>query len=1361
MRKLWHPIEIRLVRVLLLVCAYWQKHQLIYQVLMRLAGSVFELAVGSGSKFPDPKGTTLRIEAKWGEWCEKDTPSREIPLGSLVRGGQENIYIVEGEEAVFTSIADFGTRFVVVNVENIGSANLHLATFEDGDRAKDVFPASQYRDIFLVDTMGYGSEEIGISVVDNHSIPDRPQLVWTPDQGVDVSIKAPKFERRASDAFESSPLNQTLDSKAQKQKRLTVLYHRFDGYEEDLVLTAWSQSNLKRRLRIKERVAKHAAISSFEFSPGMLPSIAASGLSFAFECVGSGATSKEYRWQPEFGYHVFLLEGMEGPVTFEPRPRQITYHRLGVPVDSSWQLEVTCDEWKKLAGSSQAIVPVPALSEKQPGLFELSDFWFPPSSKIMIRPVKTREDLETDGPESTKLYDMTDCWREVPEDRLEGEMHLSQGYLGLFQDEPDQKVLNRERYFYVEYRRYDDDGAGWDIWTWDNDDDFSDPVAAQPVDWENAAYPTFRVDRSLYGSGREILLIGRQGGEHWTAKDEPQRMWKAEGRRPNFVDPYIFLQGHPHLVRRLEDAIGNLSAYVETDGTISLHSSMDLKWFHPNIDDSSKKSSLIIKSANGKAMKIVKVERKSSVLRVIHVDIQSQLLDEDFRVEDFTISARNFSPEVLTWRRYDNFDEYFYEGDLGLEFGIAECTFRTFAPGADHVSVVIYDTAVGPNGGGGRKVHPMRRIPQGCWKANIKANLKGKYYKLLAEGSDKRLYPGVEVIDPYSRCNTAHHTEGRGLIYPMDNTRIADRPKFPTSASVIYELHLRDSTIDPASGVNKKGKFMGLTERGTSTTVWDEKTGQNVKISTALEHILEMGVNTVQIMPIQDFDNDENSQEEYRWGYMPVHFNSPDGWYASSTSNFSRVVEFKKLVDCFHSNGIKVVMDVVYNHTSEDPNEFNLEARFSFNGLAPRYYYRNCVSHPVAASGHNTCAWHGMDEPHCGTCYSNGSGCGNEFRSDAPMGRKFIIDSLKFWVEEYKIDGFRFDLMGLIDQETMTQATAELKKIDDGILIYGEPWTGGPSPIVATVKGFQRDRGFGVFNDSLRDALRGGNWGIQETFLMDGGEAEKVKRGIMGSIEDFASQPTETINYAECHDNRTLWDQFSHYRELRTDSIVFTDSDFIRMGKLAALIIFTSQGLPFIQIGQEMCRTKGGVENSYESPDSVNMVQWKWKQERRRCVEYYKGLIKMRLAHQHLFAMTYASDIRKNLIFFEELGLQPPERCIAFRISSDHPEGPSKARWSQVVVLLNPTPLEQRFWLPNEPDFLWGPVADDVAAGTDTIGAPVQDQISVRGRSGCVLRRISRVEEPAYDATIRASFVSSPFESGITDAASRNSLGLP
>lgn len=184
-------------------------------------------------------------------------------------------------------------------------------------------------------------------------------------------------------------------------------------------------------------------------------------------------------------------------------------------------------------------------------------------------------------------------------------------------------------------------------------------------------------------------------------------------------------------------------------------------------------------------------------------------------------------------------------------------------------------------------------------------------------------------------------------------------------------------------------------------------------------------------------------------------------------------VSFYQLVDVLHQNNLKVIMDVVYNHTSEDANEFNLEARFSFNGLAPRYYYRTCASHPIAASGHNTCAWYGIDETHCGHCYSNGSGCGNEFRSDAPMGRKFLLDSLKYWAKEYCVDGFRFDLLGLIDQETLTQAAAMLKKIDAGILIYGEPWTGGPSPIVATVKGFQRGRNFGVFNDILRDALRG------------------------------------------------------------------------------------------------------------------------------------------------------------------------------------------------------------------------------------------------------------------------------------------------
>jgi len=245
-------------------------------------------------------------------------------------------------------------------------------------------------------------------------------------------------------------------------------------------------------------------------------------------------------------------------------------------------------------------------------------------------------------------------------------------------------------------------------------------------------------------------------------------------------------------------------------------------------------------------------------------------------------------------------------------------------------------------------------------------------------------------------------------------------------------------------------------------------------LTTALDHIIEMGVTTVQILPVQDFDNWEDTKDPnvYWWGYMPVHFNSPDGWFASDTATIARVTELKKLVSALHDAGLKVIMDVVYNHTAEDGNEFNLGARFSFNGLEPRYYYRNCGNTPLSVGGHNTCAFKGKDEKRCGTCYSNGSGCGNEFRSEAPMCRKFLLDSLKYWVNEYKVDGFRFDLLGLIDTETVVICAAELKKIDPNIMLYGEPWTGGPTPIAPTEKGTQRGKGFGVFNNTLRDALR-------------------------------------------------------------------------------------------------------------------------------------------------------------------------------------------------------------------------------------------------------------------------------------------------
>jgi len=206
------------------------------------------------------------------------------------------------------------------------------------------------------------------------------------------------------------------------------------------------------------------------------------------------------------------------------------------------------------------------------------------------------------------------------------------------------------------------------------------------------------------------------------------------------------------------------------------------------------------------------------------------------------------------------------------------------------------------------------------------------------------------------------------------------------------------------------------------------------------------------------------------------------------------------------------------------------------------------------------------------------------------MARKFIIDSLKYWVNEFQVDGFRFDLLGLMDVQTLTTAAKELHSIDPNIMLYGEPWCGGLTPIRSTEKGMQRSNGFGVFNNTFRDAIRGSPFGVEETFVMDGGRLTEMKGGIIGSVDNFCDIPLETINYVECHDNYTLWDHMRFYIRSRTDDIKFSEEDMRRMNRLAAAIVFTSQGIPFMQVGQEMCRTKFDVENSYESPDKINMV---------------------------------------------------------------------------------------------------------------------------------------------------------------------------
>ncbi len=523
----------------------------------------------------------------------------------------------------------------------------------------------------------------------------------------------------------------------------------------------------------------------------------------------------------------------------------------------------------------------------------------------------------------------------------------------------------------------------------------------------------------------------------------------------------------------------------------------------------------------------------------------------------------------------------------------------------------------------------MTRLDDGCWEIAVEGNWLGAYYTYSAAGDDTRFDASRELLDPYAKAVTSH--DGRGIVV-HDETPVADRPSFPISEAVIYEMHLRDFTIDPDSGIQRRGKYLGLAESGTHLS-------GRLDVTTGLDHLIELGVNVIQLMPINEFNN-LKSEDQYGWGYDVVHHFSPDGWYASERFDARRVSEVKRMIDALHRRGIRVTLDIVFNHTFEAIDEGRV---YSFDGLVPGYYYR------LKQDG----------------TYWNGSGVGNEFRTEAPMVRRYIIDCLKHWATEYKVDGFRFDLMGLIDRETLMQIADELRAIDPNLLIYGEPWAGGSTPIEITWKGAQRSQGWSVFNDHYRDALKGNVFNARETgFAQSGNHVHGVKLGVRGAIDDFSDSPVEAINYVECHDNHTLWDRL---KISTADDARITDADRRAMDKLAAAALFTSQGVPFIQAGQEFLRTKGGDHNSYDKPDSVNMIRWREKLEHRDVYEYYQGLIALRRAHP-LFRLETAEQVRRAVKFLDDQpGLVVPPGCVAYLIESVT----GQDEWSRALVLLN------------------------------------------------------------------------------------------
>lgn len=555
---------------------------------------------------------------------------------------------------------------------------------------------------------------------------------------------------------------------------------------------------------------------------------------------------------------------------------------------------------------------------------------------------------------------------------------------------------------------------------------------------------------------------------------------------------------------------------------------------------------------------------------------------------------------------------YYYENnDLGYEFNGQQHVFKVWSPIANEMYLCIYERHDDIEG----KEYPMKKGDKGVWKITLEGNLENKFYTFIA------LINGVkrEGVDPYAKAVSVNGEKGAIIDMNKSNPDGWSTHSIPNrlygTDSIIYEVSVRDLSANNESGIKNKCKFLGLTEK---STIGPEG------IKTGLSHIKDLGVTHVQLLPIFDFYTiDERApynSEKYNWGYDPFNYNAPEGSYSTDPYNpVTRIKELKEAIKSIHESGISVIMDVVYNHM------YDVE-KSGFNKLMPGYYFRYNSDGKL----------------------SNESMCGNGIASENAMVRKFIVDSIIYWANEYKIDGFRFDLMGLLDVKTMNTIREELDKIDPNIIILGEGWN-MPSLLKYEEKAVQGNayklKNIAFFNDGVRDGLRGNPFSHEVRGFLSGeyNKEYDVKRGIVGGIKysDYIQSwgdvsPNQVVNYIECHDNHTLYDKLN----LTVKDV----NDLKYMSRLGTSIILLSQGIPFLASGQEFLRTKNGVENSYNSPDSINEINWRRKLENMDTFNYIKGLISLRKANS-VFRMRTVEEIKNKLIFIDT-----PPKSVGYKL---------------------------------------------------------------------------------------------------------------
>ena len=743
----------------------------------------------------------------------------------------------------------------------------------------------------------------------------------------------------------------------------------------------------------------------------------------------------------------------------------------------------------------------------------------------------------------------------------------------------------------LHYARPDKDYAGWNAWMWTLN---NGGTSCEFVDCDNDWTATMKVDGYTTTA---VSFIIRKG--QWLEQELSERKIDVSRILSGTVHCYINSGREMFDVVMGDDVVRSnklLNAELDYDANcirVKTSASVDCV------------EEFQITDLSGQDRQI-KVCGMTSVEGQYELSLNVQL--ELVRLYQYriTFAGHDYPVKATTVYASKRFNkEFTYRGnDLGATWSKEKTCFKVWAPTAEAVSLALYQGGT-PGVNDLIDTITMSKGNCGVWSVEVSGNCNGQYYTYLVCVNGNQ----IEAVDPYARTTGVNGLRGMVLDLSSTNPKDWKNDRNPNKLrsytdAVLYELHVRDFSIDEDSGISEKhkGKFLGLTEKGT-------KTSQG--ITTGLDYLKDLGITHLHLLPIYDYGSVDESHLEvpqFNWGYDPVNYNAPEGSYSTDPFNGSvRVAELKQTIKALHDNGISVVMDVVYNHVSE-------AGKFCFNQIVPGYFSR------FNSDG----------------SYSNGSGCGNDTASERPMVRKFIVDSIVYWAEEYHIDGFRFDLVGLLDTITINALVDAVHQNRPDAIFYGEGWTLNtavePGNYMATQLNAPMTPEFAYFSDTVRDLVAGRN-----------GETLGFVSGLKGQEELFARcftaatswcpSPTQTVNYASCHDNYTLMDK------LTISAGNHSRDTLIQMNKLAAAIYMTAQGIPFIHAGEEFLREKLDVtgkriENSYNSPDFVNKIRWNQlgESDRAAVIDYYKGLISFRKAHAALRLNT-AADVAANVTY--------------------------------------------------------------------------------------------------------------------------------